>query len=66
MDIFLLLFVFPVTPHDLQDLSSQTKDLSQVRGNESTKSYPLDHQGILFPSHFKGMNHFTPREKNQE
>ena len=48
MDIFLLLFFFPVTPHDLQDLSSQTKDLSQVRGNESTKSYPLDHQEFSF------------------
>ena len=33
-------------PLDFQDLSSPTRDQTQARGSESTKSQPLDLQGI--------------------
>ena len=33
-------------PLDFQDLSSPTRDQTQAHGSESTKSQPLDLQGI--------------------
>ena len=41
-----ILCVCVAMPLDFQDLSSPTRDQTQAHGSESTKSQPLDLQGI--------------------
>ena len=42
---FLFVYLLAVL-HNLQDLSSMTKDWICILSNESAESQPLDHQGI--------------------